>query len=86
MANNPHHHKLPPRTQRYLVTGILTVIPIWLIWLVFGLVLRQLARIGLLWARALSNTIHDDLPMLSDWLLKSWFQNLLAAARIQAIA
>jgi uncharacterized membrane protein len=79
MANHPHHHKLPPHTQRYLVTGILTVIPIWLTWLVFEFVLRQLTRIGLPWVRVLSRTIHEDFPILSDLLLKPWFQNVLAA-------
>jgi len=79
MANFQHHHKLPPHAQRYLVTGVLTVIPIWITWLVFGFVLRQLTRIGLPWARAISGAIHDDLPILSDLLLWPWFQNLLAA-------
>ena len=38
MANTQHHHKLPPHAQRYLVTGILTIIPIWITWLVFEVV------------------------------------------------
>ena len=74
-----HHHKMPPHTQRYLVTGILTIIPIWITWLVFGFVLNQLTRIGMPGVRALSKNIHDDFPILSDFLLQPWFQNLLAA-------
>lgn len=79
MANSKHHHKMPPHAQRYLVTGILTIIPIWITWLVFGFVLNQLTRIGMPGVRALSKNIHDDLPILSDLLLQPWFQNLLAA-------
>ncbi|MCK7582459.1 MAG: hypothetical protein MZV65_47345 [Chromatiales bacterium] len=51
MANVQHHHKLPPHAQRYLVTGILTIIPILITWLVFEFVLGQLTRIGMPWAR-----------------------------------
>ncbi|CDH47590.1 MAG: DUF502 domain-containing protein [Candidatus Competibacteraceae bacterium] len=79
MANLKHHHKLPPHAQRYLVTGILTIIPIWITWLVFGFVLNQLTRIGMPGVRALSKNIYDDLPVLSGLLLQPWFQNLLAA-------
>jgi uncharacterized membrane protein len=79
MANVQHHHKLPPHAQRYLVTGILTIIPIWITWLVFEVVLSQLTRPGMLGVRALSRSLRDDLPILSDLLLQTWFQNLLAA-------
>ena len=79
MANVQHHHKLPPHAQRYLVTGILTIIPIWITWLVFEVVLSQLTRPGMLGVRALSRSMRDDLPILSDLLLQTWFQNLLAA-------
>lgn len=79
MASSKHHHKMPPHAQRYLVTGILTIVPIWITWLVFGLVLNQLTRIGMPGVRALSKNTRDDLPILSDLLLQPWFQNLLAA-------
>ncbi len=74
-----HHHKLSPHAQRYLVTGVLTIIPIWITWLVFEVVLGQLTRPGMMGVRTLSRTIRDDMPILSDLLLQPWFQNLLAA-------
>ncbi|MBK8507356.1 MAG: DUF502 domain-containing protein [Candidatus Competibacteraceae bacterium] len=77
-ASKPHH-KLPPHAQRYLITGILTIIPIWITWLVFEIVLRQLTRAGKPGVWALSRAIRDDLPILSDLLLETWFQNVLAA-------
>lgn len=79
MVRPKHHHKMPPHAQRYLVTGILTIIPIWITWLVFAFVLNQLTRIGMPGVRALSKNIRDDLPILSNLLLQPWFQNLLAA-------
>jgi uncharacterized membrane protein len=79
MTKTQHHHKPHPHAQRYLVTGILTIIPIWITWLVFEVVLNQLTRPGMLGVRALSRSIRDDLPILSDLLLKPWFQSLLAA-------
>ncbi|SDD24779.1 DUF502 domain-containing protein [Aquimonas voraii] len=41
----------PPRRpnlhiQRYLITGLLTVFPLWLTWVVFEFLLRQLSRFG----------------------------------------
>jgi uncharacterized membrane protein len=41
----------PPRKtnlhiQRYLITGLLTVFPLWLTWVVFEFLLRQLSRLG----------------------------------------
>lgn len=76
--NKPLHH-IAPHTQRYLLTGILTVIPIWITWVVFEIILRQLTRIGRPGVWALSRTVRDDFPILSDLLLNVWFQNLLAA-------
>lgn len=35
-----------PHLQRYILTGLLTVFPIWLTWIVFSFVLRQLSRFG----------------------------------------
>lgn len=32
--------------QRYLITGLLTVFPLWLTWVVFEFLLRQLSRLG----------------------------------------
>lgn len=79
MANAKHHPKMPPHAQRYLMTGILTIIPIWITWLVFGFVLSQLTRIGMPGVRALSKNVRDDFWILSDLLSQPWFQNLLAA-------
>jgi len=72
--------KIPvSRAQNYLMVGTLTVIPMWITWLVFDFILNQLSRIGMPWVRTLSKAIEDDLPSIAHWLLEPWFQTLVAA-------
>lgn len=68
----------PPHIQRYLITGVLTVIPIWITWVAFQFVLTQLSRIGTPWVRAVSRSVEGVSPSLSQWLLEPWFQSSLA--------
>lgn len=67
-----------PHIQRYLLTGVLTIIPIWITWLVFNFFLVQLSNIGKPWAQALSKAVQRSTPSFSDWLLEPWFQSALA--------
>ena len=64
--------------QRYILTGILTVIPIWLTWIVFEFIFKHLSELGRPWVSAVSNTLQEKIPMLSRWLLEPWFQSVLA--------
>lgn len=64
--------------RRYLVSGILTLIPLWVTWLVVQFVFVQLSRLGLPSVRALASRIDEDAPTLAQWLLQPWFQSLLA--------
>jgi uncharacterized membrane protein len=66
------------KAQRYILTGILTVIPLWFTYAVFEFFLRHLSRIGLPWARALSHRIEQSWPQVANWILTDWFQNSLA--------
>jgi len=66
------------KAQRYILTGVLTVIPLWFTYAVFEFFLRHLSRIGLPWARALSHRIEQSWPQLASWILADWFQNSLA--------
>jgi hypothetical protein len=34
------------KLQNYLLAGILTVVPLWITWLVFSFVITQLSRLG----------------------------------------
>lgn len=66
------------KAQRYLLTGVLTVIPLWVTYVVFEFFLRNLSKIGLPWARALSRRIEQSWPQVANWILADWFQNILA--------
>jgi uncharacterized membrane protein len=64
--------------QRYLIAGVITVIPIWITWLVFNFIFTQLSSAGLPWVRAISEGVGLFLPEVGEWLLESWFQQVLA--------
>ena len=65
--------------SRYLITGILTFIPIWLTWAVFNFLFTQLSRIGSPWIKKLAVMFQDSSPMLAEWILAdSWFLSIIA--------
>jgi uncharacterized membrane protein len=74
----PTRHPFLRKAQRYILTGVLTVIPLWFTYTVFEFFLRHLSRIGLPWARALSHRIEQSWPQVANWILTDWFQNTLA--------
>ena len=63
--------------KKYLIAGILTIIPIWLTWLVVRFLLRILAEIGRPIIVYLADAVSPLSPMISEWLLKQWIQSLL---------
>lgn len=65
--------------QRYVITGVLVMVPIWITWLVFSFLFNQLSNFGRPWVRALARWLENVTPAASDWLLAPWFQSLLAA-------
>lgn len=64
---------------RYIFSGVLTVIPVAVSWMVFEFVLSKLSQMGLPWLRLLASSIRADAPVLADWLLRSWVDQGLAA-------
>lgn len=66
------------RAQRYILAGILTIIPIWLTFLVFEFFLRHLSKIGLPWAQALARAIEKHSPSIAEWIQAPVFINTLA--------
>ena len=67
-----------PRMQRYLFTGTLTAIPLWITWLVFEFIFKKLSNIGMPSVRALSRGLQQTSPALAQWLVAPWFQSALA--------
>ncbi len=66
------------RLQRYLITGIITVIPLWITWWVFNFLFSQLSRFGSPWVRALGRVVEPQAPMGGDVLMRPGFQAGLA--------
>jgi len=65
--------------QRYLLTGVITIIPILVTVLVFDFFLRVLSNFGKPTVRAIALWVRDFSPELSRWLLEMpWLQSLLA--------
>ncbi len=64
--------------QRYLLTGLLTIIPLWVTWLVFSFILRFLAGLGAPVIEALLATASRLSPRLFHSLNPAWLNPLLA--------
>lgn len=68
--------------RRNLISGIVTVIPLWVTWLLLDFVLRQLSKFGTPWVRALAASINESWPFAAALLLDPWFQNVLAVVLV----
>jgi uncharacterized membrane protein len=66
------------RAQRYILTGIITIIPLWFTFIVFEFFLVQLSEFGLPWAEAIVAAWKQYSPESGDWLTAPWFMNTLA--------
>ncbi|MDH5179320.1 MAG: DUF502 domain-containing protein [Gammaproteobacteria bacterium] len=78
MTTNTNQPRFSLHIQRYLLTGVLTIVPLWITWVVFDFVLRQLARFGQPWVTALLGNIQNNADPILTWLLAPWFQTVLA--------
>ena len=74
--------KTRSRVQRYLLAGVLTIIPLWITWIVLSFLFRQLSALGGPWVKALAGTLGRTSPNLSEILLHPWLQPILAAILI----
>jgi len=66
------------RAQRYVLAGVLTVIPIWITVVVFTFIFSQLSSFGLPLVQAISIMVEPALPGLANLLLNPWFQSAVA--------
>ena len=64
--------------QRYLITGLLTIIPLWVTVAVFGFVLRLLAEIGAPLVEGALRALHGVAPDAVASLERGWVNNALA--------
>ena len=68
----------PLYIQRYLFTGLLTFIPIWLTWAVFKFIFSLLSQVNLPWVVALFSTLADAFPETIGRLNQGWLVSLFA--------
>ena len=70
---------MPPlRIKRYLITGLLTFIPLWVTWLVFKFVLGMLAGIGAPLVDALISALSLVAPRAAEALNTQWLTFIIA--------
>lgn len=70
----------PPRAslQRLFLTGLLTLLPIWLTWVVVKFVFAMLSGISSPWVTPLSQRIAQSFPDSLGWFNAHWVQNTIA--------
>lgn len=73
------------RFQRYLLTGLLVALPIWVTWLVFRFLLGLVASAGRPLVNAFAGALSAWAPTASRWLLTPWLQTLAAILLVLAV-
>jgi uncharacterized membrane protein len=64
--------------QRYLVTGFLVVLPLWVTWLIFQFLLGLLSRLGQPGVQVLSLAAEHRFPRVAEVLAHPWFGSAAA--------
>ena len=68
----------PLYIQRYLITGLLTFIPIWLTWAVFKFIFSLLSQVNLPWVAALFSALANAFPETIGRLNQGWLVSIMA--------
>ncbi|MGH8172815.1 MAG: DUF502 domain-containing protein [Rhodanobacteraceae bacterium] len=68
----------PLHLQRYLLTGLLTFIPVWLTWAVFKFFFSLLSQVNLPWVAAVFSALSEAFPQTIGRLNQGWLVSLLA--------
>ena len=66
--------------QRYLITGLLTFIPLWLTWVVFAFIFSFLSHVGAPVVAGVFAGLSAVFPGASTWLSQLWLQSIIAFA------
>ena len=64
--------------KRNIITGMVTIIPLWITWLLFDFIFSQLSKFGKPIVSTFSRDISDQAPTLSRLLEQPWFNDALA--------
>ncbi|HEX5757185.1 MAG TPA: DUF502 domain-containing protein [Arenimonas sp.] len=71
-----HPHPTLRRLRGWFLTGLLTLLPIWLVWIVFVFLLELLSEISQPWVGLLSQQLASLWPEALGWMVKGWAQTL----------
>jgi len=77
MAREPNRWFFP-HAQRYLIAGVVALLPLWITWVVFNFLLTQLSQLGRPWVIALAPVLDRVWPGAYEMLLDPWFEWSLA--------
>lgn len=72
------HRSIARRLQGLFITGLLTLLPIWLTWVVVKFVFALLSDISKPWVGPLSQTIASSSPSALGWFSAEFVQNTIA--------
>jgi uncharacterized membrane protein len=67
MSEKPHKRFYEANFQNNLLVGLLTIVPLVVVWLVFSYLLAILAEAGRPMANALANYLAQNFPALAPW-------------------
>ena len=76
---------LATRLQRLFLSGLLTLLPLWLTWIVVSFVFVLLSNISKPWVGPLSERIAASFPSALGWFKALWVQNTIALAATIAL-
>ena len=68
------------KLQKYFLTGLLTLLPIWLVWIVFKFVFGLLSGLSTPIVTPLTAGIAASDPAMFGWLADTWVQTAIALA------
>jgi len=71
--------------RQYVLAGVLTIIPLWVTWLVFGFIFSLLKRLGGPFASALARAVGNAVPYAAPWLQLPSLQAFVAVVSTLAV-
>jgi len=74
----PDHPPHRASVQKLFITGLLTLLPIWLTWVVIKFVFVLLSDISKPWVEPISHRIAATFPQSLGWFNGLWVQNTIA--------
>ena len=64
--------------QKYFLSGLLTLLPIWLVWVVFKFVFGMLSDVSRPLIGPLTSRLAESDPLMLGWLSDPWVQTAIA--------